>query len=330
MERTLADSGSAGATPVRIGVLGTGALGQHHVRNLADLSAAPLSGETMPAACLVGHHDPHAETAERVAAEHGSRAFARVEELTEQVDAVVVAAPTIEHAALAIPLLRRGVHVLVEKPMAATLDEADRMLDAAAAGGAQLGVGHIEFYNPAVQAVLDRGARPGYVEVQRLGTFTRRSLDVDVVLDLMIHDLQILHALDAAPVAEVRATGIEVLSQRIDIANVRIELESGCVANLTASRVSSEKVRRLRLFGQQSYFSVDYQSQEVKSYRLDASGGEPRIVDDSPQVERCEPLRAELTAFLRVCRGQPTRWVDGPVGRQALATALDVVTAIKS
>jgi predicted dehydrogenase len=189
-------------------------------------------------------------------------------------------------------------------------------------------VGHVEFFNPAVQALLTVGSTPCFVEVQRLGVFSPRSLDVDVVLDLMIHDLQILHALDPSPVAEIRATGIAVLSSRIDIANVRVELASGAVANLTASRVSSERARKLRVFLPNRYYSLDYQAQEIKGYRLEEEGVPKRILPDDLAVEHAEPLRRELEAFLAACRGEDAPRVDGAQGRRALETALAVVEAI--
>jgi len=305
--------------PVRIGVVGTGSLGRHHVRILASL----------PGAELVGIHDARPEVAAELAATHGTVAFSDVDALAAQVDAMVVAVPTSEHAAIGVPLLAAGKHVLVEKPIAGTLEEADELLAAAAAGGGTFAVGHVEFYNPAVQALLAAGAAPRFVEVERLGVFSPRSLDVDVVLDLMIHDLQILHALDESDLAEVRATGINVLSPRIDIANVRLELASGCTANLTASRVSAERVRKLRAFLPRGYFSLDYQAQEIKGYRLEEQGGTPQIVRADLPVEPAEPLRRELEAFLRACRGEPTPLVRGAEGRRALATALAVVAAME-
>jgi predicted dehydrogenase len=224
---------------------------------------------------------------------------------------------------------------LVEKPLAPSLAEADELLaaagaaPAAAAGGRPvLAVGHVEFFNPAVQALLAGGGAPRFVEVQRLSVFSPRSLDVDVILDLMIHDLQILHALDPSPVAEVRATGIEVLSDRVDIANARVALESGAVANLTASRVSSERVRKLRLFLPNRYYSLDYREQEIKGYRLTGDREGRRIVPDDLPVAREEPLRAELAAFAAACRGEPAPVVGGAEGRRALATALAVAAAI--
>jgi predicted dehydrogenase len=218
--------------------------------------------------------------------------------------------------------------------MAVSLAEADRLLERAARRrpAPVLAVGHAEFYNPAVQALVGLGIPPRFLEVQRLAAFTPRSLDVDVILDLMIHDLQILHALDGSEVAEVRATGIPVLSPRIDIANARVALASGCVANLTVSRVSAERVRKLRVFLPSRYYSLDFQAQEIRGYRLDSEreegdGGERRIVPDDLAVEPAEPLERELTAFLAACRGEPARWVDGAQGRRALATALAVAVA---
>ena len=302
---------------LRVGVFGTGAMGRNHVRLLSSL----------PGAELVGIYDPKPEAAEAAARDHGARVFPRLEDLAGEIEAAVVAAPTVAHADMGCALLDRGLHVLIEKPLAASLEEADRLLRSA--GDRVLAVGHVEFFNPAVQALLSVGTAPRFVEIQRLGVFSPRSLDVDVILDLMIHDLQILHALDPSPVAEVRATGIAVLSPRIDIANVRVELASGCVANLTASRVSSERARKLRAFLPNRYYSLDYQAQEIKGYRLEDHGGERRILPDDLPVERAEPLKRELEAFLAACRGENAPRVDGAQGRRALETALAVVEAIR-
>jgi predicted dehydrogenase len=292
-------------------------MGRNHVRLLSSL----------PGAELVGVYDPRPEAAEAAAHEHGARVFPRLEDLAGEIEAAVVAAPTVAHADMGCALLERGLHVLIEKPLAASLEEADRLLERA--GDRVLAVGHVEFFNPAVQALLSVGSAPRFVEIQRLGVFSPRSLDVDVVLDLMIHDLQILHALDPSPVTEVRATGIAVLSPRIDIANVRIELASGGVASLTASRVSSERARRLRAFLPNRYYSLDYQAQEIKGYRLEESGADRRILPDDLPVERAEPLKRELEAFLAACRGEDVPRVNGAQGRRALETALAVVEAIR-
>lgn len=292
-------------------------MGRHHVRILS----------TLPGVELVGIHDPNPGAAETMAREHGARAFERLDDLAGAIHAAVVAVPTVAHADIGVALLERGVHVLVEKPIASSLAEADRLL--AAQGDRILAVGHVEFYNPAVQALVSVGTPPRFVEVQRLGVFSPRSLDVDVVLDLMIHDLQILQALDPSPVTEVRATGINVLSPRVDIANARVELASGCVANLTASRVSSERVRKLRAFLPSRYYSLDYQAQEIRGYRLEEGDGGRRILPADLPMTPAEPLLRELEAFVAACRGEEAPLVTGTAGRRALETALAVVEAIR-
>lgn len=295
-------------------------MGRHHVRILS----------TLPGVELVGIHDPNPGAAETMAREHGARAFERLDDLAGAIQAAVVAVPTVAHADIGAALLGRGVHVLVEKPIASSLAEADRLL--AAQGDRILAVGHVEFYNPAVQALVSVGTPPRFVEVQRLGVFSPRSLDVDVVLDLMIHDLQILQALDPSPVTEVRATGINVLSPRVDIANARVELASGCVANLTASRVSSERVRKLRAFLPSRYYSLDYQAQEIRGYRLEEGDGGRRILPADLPMTPAEPLLRELEAFVAACRGEESvsaPVVTGAAGRRALETALAVVEAIR-
>lgn len=300
--------------------MGTGALGRHHVRILASL----------PGAELVGVVDQDRARAEEIAREHGTSVLGDLATLADCVDAVVVATPTVSHTEVATPLLDRGIHVLVEKPIAGSLADADAQIEAAARGGAVLAVGHVECANPAVTVLLERidGAR--FVEAERLGAFSPRSLDVDVVLDLMIHDLQILHRLDPSPIREIRATGIDVLSARVDIAHVRLELESGCVAILTASRVSAERVRKLRVFVRDAYYSLDYREQEIKGVRrVAAPEGLPGIEPLELEVVKAEPLERELRAFVRACRGDRRGIVDGVEGRRALATALAVVEAMR-
>jgi len=241
----------------------------------------------------------------------------------------VVASPTVTHREVAEKFLAAGRHVLVEKPIAASVAEAHEMVRIARERGVALGVGHTEFFNPAVQAVLARAPHPRYLEAQRLSPFTRRSLDIDVVLDLMVHDLQLAQALNGgSPVTEVRAVGVPVLSSRVDLANVRLAFANGCVANLTASRVSSERVRKLRLFEQDAYHSIDYAEQSVSAYRLVREGTEATIAPVDVPVEKGEPLAAEHLAFQRACRGDLRSWVDGEAGTAALATAVAVVEAI--
>jgi predicted dehydrogenase len=306
----------ASESPLRVGVVGTGALGRHHVRILGELGQADL----------VGIYDQKPEVAAELAREHGTQSCASVEELADEAEAVVLAVPTYAHTQIGCQLLEKGLHLMVEKPIAATLEEADQLI--AAAEGRVLAVGHVEFYNPAVQALVEIDEVPRFIEVQRLAPFTPRSLDVDVLLDLMIHDLHLLHALDPSPIREIRATGIEVLSPRIDIANARIELESGLVANVTASRVSAEGTRKLRAFYRQRYFSIDYRQQEIKGFGLREEGDRRLILPEEVSVTRGEPLRLELAAFIAACQGQPVRYVDGASGRRALETALRVRYAI--
>ena len=302
-----------------VGVVGTGSQGRHHVRILSRL----------PEARLVGVYDADPEVAARVAAEHGTRAAASLDELAGSVEAAVVAVPTRDHLAVGLPLLERGVHLLVEKPIAASRAEAQRLVSAA--GDRVVAVGHIEFFNPAVQALLDRRLAPGFAEIHRLAEFKPRSLDINVILDLMIHDLQVLHALDPSPVREIRANGIHVLTDQIDIANVRIELESGCVANLTASRVSRETIRKLRLFSRNgAYYSLDYLRRRLHEVRLERTDAGPRIEQGEVEIGSTDSMELELTRFLAACRGEPARLVDAEQGLFALTTALSIVDALSS
>jgi len=305
------------ATELRCGVFGAGALGRHHVRLLGQL----------PGVRRVGLFDPNEEVARAIGEEHGAQLFPSFEALARELDAAVIATPTVSHRELACELLGRGVHVLVEKPIAPTIDEAGAMIAAAESAGRVLAGGHVEWHNPAVAALIAAGGSPRFVEVERLGVFSPRSLDIDVVADLMIHDLQILHALDGSELVEVRAVGLPVLSAKVDIVNARLAFGSGLVANVTASRVSGERVRKLRAFYPDRYRSLDYQDQEIKGYRLDASGGERRIVAEEIAVTKAEPLRRELEAFLAACRGEPSRSVDGAAARRALETATAVAEA---
>jgi predicted dehydrogenase len=307
------------ADPVRIAVVGVGHLGRHHARLVASL----------PEARLVGVHDHHEGRAEAVAREFGTKVLSDLAEVAETAEAVVVATPTVTHAEIAGRLLACGRDVLVEKPITATVAEAEALLECARECGRILQVGHVERYNPAVQAALKLVSRPGFVEVHRLGVFTQRSLDVDVVLDLMIHDLQIARELAGGPPTEVRAAGVAVLTPRIDIANARISFEGGCVANLTASRVSSEKVRKFRIFAPSLYASVDMQAQTVRALRLSRDGERPEIVPVEVPVQKEEPLARELADFVRAVRLRTAPLVPGELGRDALALAGEVVRAIE-
>ncbi len=302
---------------LRVGVVGTGALGRHHVRILSELETAEL----------VGAFDVDKARAQAVCGEFGALAFGDLGSLAAEADAIVVASPTRDHAEIGCRLLEGGVHVMVEKPITRTLDEADALIRAA--GDRVLAVGHVEFYNPAVQSLLGIGLPPGFAEVHRMGEFSPRSLDIDVVRDLMIHDLQILQSLDRSPLKSLSAVGVNVLTDRDDIANARLEFESGLVANLTASRVSDQKIRKLRVIVPGIYLSLDYQKQEIKGYRL-RKGAAVRDLErmDIP-IEREEPLKCELRAFVSACNGEDVPLVTGDDGRRALAVAQDVCDQIE-
>ncbi|MBI1354787.1 MAG: gfo/Idh/MocA family oxidoreductase [Acidobacteria bacterium] len=302
---------SADSSPVRIAVVGVGAFGKNHARNL----------EAIPAADLIAVVDPDRERCQDVAAEYGTRALFDYRELIGQVDAAVVAAPTAFHTEIGVALLEAGVDVLIEKPLAPDLDSADRLIAAAEAGGRILQVGHLERFNPIVQEAFRIAELPLFFEVHRLSTFSPRSLDVDVLLDLMIHDLDILLSLVHSEIDRIEASGIPILSEQPDIASVRIVFENGCVANLTASRISTEKIRKLRFFQPRQYVSIDYARKDGVKIGLDETG---RLQYEQLKPDPAEPLRAELEAFLESVRTRRPPLVDGSAGRRALAAALRI------
>lgn len=307
---------------LRIGVVGTGAMGRNHVRLLSEMASTEL----------VGVHDRDPAVAEAVARRFDTRAYSSFDDLADGVEAIVLAVPTIAHVEIGCELLERGVDLLVEKPIAPTVAEADELV--ASSHGRILAVGHVEFFNPAVEALISLGLKPRFAVVERLSSFTPRSLDVDVVLDLMIHDLQILQALDGSPLREVRAAGVAVLSSKIDIASARLEFESGCVANVTASRVSAERVRSLRAFLKDRYYSLDYAEQTLTGFRLrepvrdDASPPEERISPVDTPIQKEEPLRRELARFVAACQGEEVSYVDGVQAREALVCGQRILDAI--
>jgi predicted dehydrogenase len=303
--------------PVRLAVVGVGHLGRHHARVAA----------TLPGVDLVGVCDHHDGRADEVAREFGVRILPDLQAVAGEAEAAIVATPTVTHAEIAAALLERGLDVLVEKPITATLAEADELVALARAKGRVLAVGHIERYNPAVEAALGMVRSPAFIEVDRLGVFTRRSLDVDVVLDLMIHDLQIAQALAGAPTEEVRAAGLAVLTPLLDIANARIVFRGGCVANLTASRVSAKKVRKLRIFAPALYVSVDMQARTVSAFRL-SQDAEPKIQTEEVTIPQEEPLAREIADFAVAVRRRSRPLVDGETGRAALALASEVLDAV--
>jgi len=272
---------------------------------------------------FLGAFDTDRERLEAIAAEYAIEALPSLESAA-QANALIVATPTVTHREIAGFLLESGCHVLVEKPIAATVEAATELVGLAAASGRILAVGHVEYHNPAVQSALDLAEGVRYLETQRLSPFTARSIDVDVVLDLMIHDIQITLAIAGELPSEIRAVGVPVLTDKVDLCHAWIEFPSGLVANLTASRVSAERIRKLRLFARDSYFSVDYAEQSVHSAQLVRGEDGATIVPRVIPIEKQEPLAAEHAAFLTACRGESAPIVDGASGAQALAAAIEI------
>jgi predicted dehydrogenase len=301
---------------MRVGVVGVGHLGKHHARIFS----------TLPGVELVAAVDVNRARAQEIAAANHTQPLFDAAELAGKVDAVSIAVPTEQHLAVALPFLRAGVSVLVEKPMARSLEEADAMIAAAAAGGATLAVGQTERFNPAVEAARPLLADPRFVEVHRLGTFPERSLDIDVVFDLMIHDIDVVLSLVHDDVESIEAVGVPVLTGRIDIANARVRFRNGCIANLTASRISRDRVRKIRFFQRSAYVSIDYAAQKVEMYRLVKRGGPmPSIEGGDVPVVNEEPLKRELADFIDAVASRRAPLVDGAQGRRALELATRIV-----
>jgi predicted dehydrogenase len=315
---------------INVAVVGVGAFGRNHARIYHQLAQR---GEAVR---LVGVVDPDVARADAVAAEFGCRGFGSIEQLVtthSEVQAASVAVPTVLHLETARALMQAGVDVMVEKPLAPSLAEADELVGLAQRLNRVGQVGHLERFNPAVRATAPLITQPMFFEVHRLSVFTPRSLDVDVILDLMIHDLDIVLWLVKSPVKEIRAVGLPILSGKADIANVRLEFESGCVANFTASRVSTERVRKLRFFQPRQYVSLDYGRQEVLVFSVGESAGtpsvNPQIKVAKPAIVAEEPLQAELRSFLEAVRTRSKPLVSFEDGRRALAVALDIVAAMR-
>ena len=301
---------------MRAVVIGVGHLGKHHARILASL----------PGVTLAGVVDTNQERAAQIAAERGTTAYADVRDVPGKIDLAVVAVPTESHAAIASTLIAAGIHTLVEKPVTQTVAEADRLIAAAKAKGVVFAVGHSERFNPAVAAARPYLKDPRFIEVHRLGQFPDRSLDIDVVLDLMIHDIDLILSLVPSEVAGVEAVGVPVLTPRIDIANVRLRFANGCIANLTASRISREPVRKIRFFQQDAYVSIDTAAREVEIWRLvPQPTGPPKIGGGKLEVAGDEALKGELEDFLGAVRDGRPPTVTGEQGRAALALATRIV-----
>jgi predicted dehydrogenase len=328
--------------PLRVAVVGAGAFGRNHLRVYRELEQA---GEAVQLAAII---DRNPAVAAEAAAKFGVPAFETIEAClaaAAPLHAASICVPTVHHASAAAPLLAAGLDLLIEKPLAASLADADRILDLSRRQGRIVQAGHLERFNPAVTAVRQQLHQPMFFESHRLSVFTPRSLDVDVVLDLMIHDLDIVLSLVASPVREVRAVGLPVLSKKVDIANVRLEFENGCVANFTASRVSTERVRKLRFFQPHQYLSLDFARQDLLMIDVTAAAGmDPaqfaamaQMAGQHPSaglslkkisVEHGEPLRLEIASFLNAVRTRATPVVSGEDGRAALALALEINQAI--
>jgi predicted dehydrogenase len=319
--------------PVRIGVIGVGALGFHHARLLRDI----------PQATFVGIHDANAERAKSVAAELGIRAFDSVSGLLAEVEAATIVVPTPAHHAVARAALERGIHLLIEKPIATTLEEADDLLAVAKTNGALIQTGHVERFNRAIRAALPFVDQPRFIESDRLAPFNPRGSDVAVVLDLMIHDIDLVHTLVGAAVTDVSAVGVPVLTPSVDIANARLTFATGAVANITASRVSRERMRKIRIFQPSGYLSLDLAAGTGEVYRMRgdidpaafvraAQGAQAletfveRVVIEAPEGE---PLRLELESFVDAVAGRSGVAVSGEEGREALAVALRIVGDIE-
>jgi predicted dehydrogenase len=313
-------SAAAGETKkVRVALVGTGEFGRNHARVYREV----------PGAELVGVYDKDPDRAAQVATEFQTRALSSAEELRGVADAVSVAVPTVEHSAVGCRLMEMGLDVLIEKPMATNLPEADALLRAAKKFGRILQVGHVERFNPAVLAVEPILNHPLFFEVHRLGVFTARSLDVDVIYDLMIHDLDILLTLVKENVTEVKAVGIPVLTDKVDIAHARLEFTGGAVANVTASRVSTERVRKMRFFQQHEYISLDYARRDALRVAVKKPGPQPEFAFEKLPAQAVEPLRAELEAFVDAVRSRREPRTSGPSGRAALELAERVMASIQ-
>jgi predicted dehydrogenase len=331
--------------PIRVAVVGVGSFGRNHVRVYRELAEEQSTAPPLVLAAVV---DRDRKRAEAAAEEFGGQAFSSVDELLAAggIDAASIAVPTLQHLTVARRLIEAGVDVLVEKPLAMDVAEADALIELARRHRRVAQAGHLERFNPAVRAALPHITRPMFFEVHRLSVFTPRSLDVDVVMDLMIHDLDVVLSLVNSPVREIRAVGLPVLTPKVDIANVRVEFESGCVANFTASRVSTEKVRKLRFFQPHQYVSLDYSRRDMfmltvkppgeshgNSVQPGAAGpmlssgtqfALPQIVPSKPQVSAEEPLKAELRSFLEAVAGRAEPIVTLEDGRRALELALRI------
>ncbi|MBX7173456.1 MAG: Gfo/Idh/MocA family oxidoreductase [Pyrinomonadaceae bacterium] len=309
----------------RTAVIGVGSLGQHHARNYAELANLG-KGE------FIGVCDTSETQAKTIAEKNGCNYFTDWRELLDKVDAVSIVTPTETHCEIACAFLEKGVNVLVEKPIARTLEESDKMIATAEKSGAKLMVGHLERFNPAMVALRPHVTKPLYFEIHRVSPFPNRSLDVDVVLDVMIHDLDAIQWLVNEKVSEIRAVGIPVISDKVDAANARIEFENGAVANITASRIGTEKIRKTRFYQTNSYVVLDYATKFASLTSLNPEAAHPLlgIKINRLEIVDIEPLRAELEAFLDCVIEDKTPPITAEDGRKALSLALGVLDKIET
>ena len=311
---------------LRVGVVGVGHLGQHHARVYAELEECEL----------VGVADTDIERGKEIAQRHGTKFYEDYRELCGLVDALSIAVPTEYHCEIGLECLRREIHLLLEKPISRTLEEADQLVQAAEANQAILQIGHTERFNAAVVKLAEIVDKPAFIESNRLSPFPERSTDIDVVLDVMIHDIDIILSIVKSPVKKLDAVGIPVITSKVDIANTRLEFESGCIANVTASRVSLKQERKLRIFQPQQYISLDYQAQSLHAVELkyperrhDFPHSRPLIVPSQFDIEKQEPLKAELASFAQCVRSAGTPVVSGVDGRSAMQTAFRILRTMR-
>jgi predicted dehydrogenase len=301
---------------LRLGIAGLGHIGKNHARILAEL----------PDCELAAVFDTNAELAREIAAQYGTRAVATLEDFSNAVDAATIATPTPAHFPIAEYLLKAGKHLLVEKPITETTGDARKLVELSREAGRILQVGHVERFNPVMSKLEELLTQPRFIEAHRLSPYPNRSIEIGVVLDLMIHDLEIILHLVRSPVKSIDAVGVPVLSRGEDIATVRLHFQNGCVANVTASRISPEKLRKIRVFQREGYVSLDYQNQTGEIYRL--TGG--RIVREEVEIEKDEPLKRELAAFVECARHGRQPKVSGYEGAAALELAVEITRRIEA
>lgn len=316
--------------PVNVGVIGVGHLGQHHVKHFS----------TIPNVNLVGIYDIDSIRAKEIAKQYNAKTFDSLHKLLSTCDALSIVTPTPQHAEVAEMCIKHGKHVFIEKPITKTVAEADKLLSLKQKNGTIIQVGHIERLNPALLALKDFELKPKFIEVQRLAPYTVRGTEVPVVLDLMIHDIDIILSLVNSPVKNIRASGVSIMTNSVDIANARIRFENGTVANLTSSRIAQNKVRKLKFFQRDMYVTIDFLLGLTEVYRaidsgtkvsntlitapLDQDGNHRTIIYEKPSVEQVDALRLELINFIQSIRGESKPIVDGKAGRDALEVAANI------